>query len=758
MPHNVFTQYRRREKKKSYIQQWLSKTLSTNSKISPTGVTRISNSNALHHPARKMSRGRRYVLLAMLLAVSPLNHAAFSLPEDLNQVTFKPLKPMKSHKKTSSLVFNELYYRHYQSLPVNDQLSSRVFDQFLKQLDPQRYYFLASDIAEFEQYRFLLDEALETSNLTPGFKIYNRYQKRVIERLVYALDFIDKQLPSLTFDGTERIEVNRENAAWATNDAQSNALWRKRLTNAALTLRLDETDTADILKNLKKRYRSKLQRILQTNSEDAFEPYMNAFAQIYDPHTQYLSPRNSENFNINMRLSLEGIGAVLQKEDEYTKVVRLVPAGPADKSNQLKPADRIVGVGQGKDGEIEDVIGFRIDEVVDRIRGPKGTTVTLEIIPSSAESDHATKIIHIKRALVKLEDQAAKSEIIEIQRGTDQPLKIGVIDIPAFYVDFAALRRGDKDYRSTTRDVKALINDLQAKNVDGLVIDLRNNGGGSLREANQLLGLFIRTGPTVQVRDSKGKVEVLRDKDREIFYDGPMAVLVNRLSASASEIFAAAIQDYQRGLIVGTQTFGKGTVQALRDLDEGQLKITQAKFYRISGKSSQHQGVLPDITFPSLHDLDEIGESALDNALTWDSIKPVKHDRYFKIRPRLSALRQQHIDRVADNASYQYLLKTLALNDQWENKAWLSLNEAVRIAEREQRRQEQLNLLNERRKASGKEPLKSWPEDDNLEISQLLGEMDSEENALKDDVLLMETSEILSDFITLPRQRVAKQH
>jgi carboxyl-terminal processing protease len=696
--------------------------------------------------------------LLALCVISPLACAAFSLPTDLAEVKFKSLKPMKSHKKTSSMVFNELYYRHYQSLPVNDQLSSRVFDQFLQQLDPQRYYFLASDIAEFEQYRFLLDEALETSNLEPGFKIFNRYQERVIERLVFALDFIEKKLPTLTFKGDDTIEIDRENSAWAQSIEESNALWRKRLTNAALTQKLDNATPEKILKNLNRRYRSKLQRILQTNSEDAFEPYINAFAQIYDPHTQYLSPRNSENFNINMRLSLEGIGAVLQKEDEYTKVVRLVPAGPADKSNLLKPADRIVGVGQGRTGEIEDVIGFRIDEVVDRIRGPKGTTVALEIIPSTAESDHQTKVIHIKRDLVKLEDQAAKSDIINIKRPDNSPLKIGVIDIPAFYVDFAALRRGDEDYRSTTRDVKALITELQQKDIDGLVVDLRNNGGGSLREANQLLGLFIRKGPTVQVRDNKGKVEVLKDKDRDIFYDGPMAVLVNRLSASASEIFAAAIQDYERGLVVGTQTFGKGTVQALRDLDEGQLKITQAKFYRVSGKSSQHQGVLPDIRFPSLHDLDEIGESALDNALPWDSISPVKYDRYFKIQPTLTTLQKQHQARVATNPAYQYLVRTLELNEQWDKKNKLSLNEVVRLQERETRRQQQLELLNARRTAMGEAPLKSWPEeDDNLDLRQLLGEDHAEERSIEEDVLLMETSEILSDFILLPKNRVAKQ-
>jgi carboxyl-terminal processing protease len=580
----------------------------------------------------------------------------------------------------------------------------------------------------------------------------------VIERLVYALDFIEKTLPTLTFEGTEEIEIDRENAAWAKDAIESNTLWRKRLTNAALTLKLDETDQADILKNLKKRYQSKLQRILQTNSEDAFEPYMNAFAQIYDPHTQYLSPRHSENFNINMRLSLEGIGAVLQKEDAFTKVVRLVPAGPADKSKQLKPADRIVGVGQGTKGEIEDVIGFRIDEVVDRIRGPKGTIVALEIIPSSAESDHQTKVIHIKRDLVKLEDQAAKSEIIEVKRPSGKTLKIGVIDIPTFYVDFDALRRGDKNYRSTTRDVKKLIDTLQAENIDGLVIDLRNNGGGSLIEANQLLGLFIRSGPTVQVRDSKGKVKVHRDKDKQIFYSGPMAVLVNRLSASASEIFAAAIQDYQRGLIIGSQTFGKGTVQALRDLDEGQLKITQAKFYRISGKSSQNQGVLPDIAFPSLHDLDEIGESALDNALPWDSIKPVRHERYFKITPTINTLTSKHQARIVNNPSFQYLLESLALEEAWDNKTRLSLNEKARLAERESRRQQQLDLLNKRRKALGEPELKAWPEDEaSLDIKVLLGYNDNDADSAQDDVLLVESSEILSDFIQMPENSVAQQ-
>jgi len=702
---------------------------------------------------------RIFFTLVLLCCVPLPSYGAFSLPKSLPDITFKPLSPLKGHKRTSALIFNELSNKHYRSQPMNDQLSDQVFNQLITQLDPQKYYFLQSDIEEFGHLRFKLDDAIKRGDLEPGFTIFNRYQQRAIERLIYAIDFIENQMGQLAFNSDELIQIDRDNAPWAKSRASIEKLWEKRLTNAALTLRLANKSNEDIVSDLKKRYRSQLQHLLQTKSEDAFEPYMNAFTQVYDPHTQYLSPKKSENFNINMSLSLEGIGAVLQREDEYTKVVRLVPAGPADKSKLLKPADRIVGVGQGKDGDIEDVIGWRIDEVVERIRGPKGTIVSLEIIPSTAKSTYDTQVIHIRRDLVKLEDQAAQSRVISIDRSEDKnpkTLKTGVIEIPAFYIDFAALQRGDDNYKSTTRDVMKLIDELRTENIDGLVIDLRNNGGGSLREANQLLGLFIHSGPTVQVKNNKGRVEVFRDQDASIFYSGPMAVLVNRLSASASEIFAAAIQDYQRGIIIGTQTFGKGTVQALRTLDAGQLKITQAKFYRISGESNQHQGVIPDLTFPSLYDKNKIGESALDNALPWDTISPVSHRTYFSIKPHLSTLKESYQKRTKSNPDFQYLLKTLASNRTWEEKKWLSLNESVRIKAREQRELKQLKLLNQKRTANNEPPLEKWPENQSMSASELIAnDTQSDKTDKKPDLLLKETSEILADFIELQSPSVA---
>ena len=406
-----------------------------------------------------------------------------------------------------------------------------------------------------------------------------------------------------------------------------------------------------------KRYSSQLKRVRQYNNQDVFQIYANALTELYDPHTNYLSPRRSENFNINMSLSLEGIGAVLQLEDEYTKVARLVAKGPADKQGELQPADRIVGVGQGVDGRIEDVVGWRLDEVVELIRGPKDSTVRLEVIPAKAKSTDKHKIITIVRNKVKLEEQSAQKRVLEVPDG-DRVIKVGVIDIPAFYIDFDAMRRGDKQYKSTTRDVKKLLHELQDEGVDGILVDLRNNGGGSLQEANELTGLFIEYGPTVQIRHSSRRVWRDGKRLKTTYYDGPLVVLINRLSASASEIFAGAIQDYQRGLIVGDRSFGKGTVQTLIPLTEGQLKITESKFYRISGGSTQHRGVVPDVEFPSLYDPEEIGESALERALDWDQINPVRHQRYNDLStvvPRITSLFEQ---RSASNPDFIYLQGT----------------------------------------------------------------------------------------------------
>ena len=520
---------------------------------------------------------------------------------------------------------HQLLGRHYEKQRLNDDLSSKIYDLYLKSMDGTHSYFLASDVAEFEKYRLKLDDGLIRGNLDAPFAMYNRLQQRVTERLSFLLKQLPEKAKDYDFDKDELLSLDRENVEWSTSTEELDDLWRKRLKNSILNLRLADKEDDDIYELLSKRYQNQLNRTHLANEEDGFQVYMNAVTHAFDPHTAYFSPRNTENFNINMSLSLQGIGAVLQTEDEHTKVVRLVPAGPADKAGQLQTADKITGVGQG-DEEIVDVIGWRLDEVVDLIRGAKGTTVRLEIIPSDA-NDLKTKVISIVRDEVKLEEQSAQKEIIEIPQG-DKVLRIGVIDIPTFYIDFQGRQEGKKDFKSTTRDVEKLVNELKEENIDGIIVDLRNNGGGSLDEALNLTDLFIDRGPVVQVRYSNGYVQVLpEDKNQKagIVYDGPIAVLTNRLSASASEIFAGAIQDYGRGIIVGGQTFGKGTVQSVLPLEHGQLKLTQAKFYRVSGDSTQHQGVIPDILFPTLFDKEKIGESALDEALAWDTIRPVSY-------------------------------------------------------------------------------------------------------------------------------------
>ncbi|KZZ50785.1 peptidase S41, partial [Thalassolituus sp. HI0120] len=495
----------------------------------------------------------------------------------------------------------------------------------------------------------------------------------------------------------------------------------------------------------------------------------------------------TENFNINMSLSLQGIGAVLQTEDEHTKVVRLVPAGPADKAGNLEPADKIVGVGQNADGEMVDVIGWRLDEVVDLIRGTKGTTVRLEILPASGNGSES-KVVSIIRDEVKLEEQSAQKDIIELQDGnSENPTvrKVGVIDIPTFYIDFQGRMENKPDYRSTTRDVAKLIQELKVEGVEGLIIDLRNNGGGSLEEAIHLTGLFIPTGPVVQVRSIRGHVEVLKDQDPEVLYDGPITVLVNRLSASASEIFAGAIQDYGRGIVVGGQTFGKGTVQSLRRLHHGQLKITQAKFYRVSGDSTQHQGVIPDILFPSLFDKDKIGESALDEALAWDTIRPAEHKKSGEVNRLVPSLRNKHHQRIADNPDFQFMRSQKALITELRDKTQVSLNEKVRKEERQANDDRRLALENTRRKAKGLELLDSLEDDEEKESSQSGkdkkstdqadnkqngdtdtkdeatakdgSETDDEKKDEEEDAILVEAGQILLDYIQLssPNQKAA---
>jgi len=703
-----------------------------------------------------MSNHLRLVSRAMLTAccLAMLTSAAYAKPGPASGV-FKPLEPNPAHKRSSIEILDRLEYAHYHDLSIDNALSTRVFDRYLKDLDPSRSHFLKADISEFEAYRYTIDDTLSVGDLGPGFLIYNRYQHRVIQRLNYMIKTLENGIKQFDFNRNDYIETKREDSPWAKSMAELEELWRKRLKGAVLGLKLTGKKDKDIQQTLLSRYRSNLTRAKQANSEDAFQTYMNALTQTYDPHTQYYSPRSSENFNINMSLSLEGIGAVLQSEDEYTKVVRLVPAGPADKAGNLQPADKIIGVAQDKN-EMINVVGWRIDEVVELIRGKKNTVVRLEIIPRNAAHDQDTKVISITRNTVKLEEQAAKKHIIDIKDPGVPVFKLGVISIPTFYVDFRGMQSGNPNYKSTTRDVKKLIQELQAANVDGLIIDLRNNGGGALNEVNTLLGLFIESGPTVQVRHMRGRTETYRDNDPSVFYSGPLAVMVNRLSASASEIFAAAIQDYNRGLILGNQTFGKGTVQALRGLNKGQLKITQAKFYRISGGSNQNLGVIPDIAFPNYYDTNEIGESALENALPWDTIPPARYEAYGQIRPLIKDLTKRHQERVKHNPDFIHLVETIKLNDELRADTKVSLNEKLRKEQKKSIKDRQLALENKRRIANGEKPIEKLAElDEDKEKDENNGKPLSTED-LKNDVLLTESAHILMDYIKLHDHRVAK--
>ena len=697
-----------------------------------------------------MHTGKRLLLSATAVVLTLIGISAnATIPEIKPGTPFTPLEPTREEAITTQQIMSNLLRGHYERKRLNNDLSSEVLNTLLDDLDGTHSYFLASDIEEFEQFRNHLDEALSRGDMKPAFYIYNRFQQRVSERLSFMLNELEKKAKDYDFKSKEVLELDREETPWASTRAELDQLWRKRLKNSMLNLRLAGKEDEDILELLAKRYQNQLNRVHQSRPVDAYQTFMNAVTRTFDPHTQYFSPRNSENFNINMSLSLQGIGAVLQTEDEHTKVVRLVPGGPAFKAGNLEPEDKIIGVAQG-DEEMVDVIGWRLDEVVDLIRGPKSSTVRLEIL-SGAAATAEPKTIAIVRDEVKLEEQSAQKEVIEIQDGKDTR-RIGVIDIPTFYIDFEGRMNNLPDYRSTTRDVRRLVNELLDEKIDGLIIDLRSNGGGSLEEAINLTGLFIPTGPVVQVRGARGDVDVLRDRDPEVLYAGPMTVLVNRLSASASEIFAGAIQDYGRGLVIGGQTFGKGTVQSLRPLTEGQLKITQAKFYRVSGDSTQNQGVIPDIMFPSLFDKDKIGESALEKALPWDTIKPARETKSNPVRSKLSRLKELHEERINDNPDFIFVREQKALVSEMRDKTQVSLNEEERKSEREENDRRRLALENKRRKAKGMPELASLDdpeEDEKVEGDEEKAKSDEEKDDEEPDAMLIETGNILLDYMRM---------
>lgn len=695
--------------------------------------------------ARRSSAGsvRFGVCKAMTVALllsAPLGlHANVETPD-----VYEPVAPTIDQARANILIARQLQFTHFRDLGISDELSGDVFDAYLDYLDGQRIYLSQDDIAKFDKIRTQLGSALKTGQLQPGFDIYNLVQQRIIERLQFALETIDKGIDTLDFSANESILVDRSKADWESNAEALDDLWVKRIKNAVLAQRLNGAEDEAIVETLRRRYEGQLKRAYQARSEDAFQAYMNAFTGIWDPHTSYFSPRTSENFNINMSLSLEGIGAVLQSDNEYTKVVRLVPGGPASKQGQLEPADRIVSVSQ-EDEKPVNVIGWRLDEVVDLIRGPRNSTVTLEVIPANASDETITETIAIKRDEVKLEEQSASKDTIRLERGGKE-YTIGVITIPTFYADFQAMQAGDPNYKSTTRDVRNLITELEADGVDGLVMDLRNNGGGALHEANDLVGLFIDKGPTVQIRNANNDVQVLNDEDPSVAYNGPLVVLTNRMSASASEIFAGAIQDYGRGLVVGSQTFGKGTVQAVRPLNHGQLKITQSKFYRVSGGSTQHKGVIPDIEIPSRIDKTRIGEDALDHALPWDQIEAVPHTRYFDFSGIIDELRKRHEERFSTNPEFSLLQQEIDFLTKQRATDSVSLNLEERRAEHEQIERTRLTIANARRELKGQTPFESLEDLEDWQDQQA-ADLNSTDEEL--DFVIREGGHIMADMLDL---------
>jgi carboxyl-terminal processing protease len=658
----------------------------------------------------------------------------------------------ESQKKATLEILETLDKRHFTHIELDDALSVNFLNNYIDQLDPNKSFFLQADIDEFLTYQYALDDALKKGQNTIGFAIYQRLRVRMNDRLQLMINDLTNNPPPSDFSIDENFLLNNEDQDWPKTSEEADEQWRKRIKSYFLTQKLSGESADESLEKLVKRYSDQLERMKKNTDEDVYETYINAFTQLYDPHTNYFSPRTSESFSIRMSLSLEGIGAVLQNEDGYTKVVRIVTGGPADKQGLLKASDRISGVGQGKDGDMISVVGWRLDEVVELIRGPKDSFVRLEVSPKDTAAQ-ASKVIQIKRDKVNLEDQAAQKAVIELKDG-DHTYKVGVINIPTFYLDFAAYRKRDPNYRSTTKDVNRLLTELEKEGVDGVVVDLRNNGGGSLYEATAVTDLFIDKGPVVQIGKDGGK-KTSDYSQNNARYRGPLVVLINRLSASASEIFAGAIQDYHRGIIVGSQSFGKGTVQTLTPLkSQGELKITESKFYRVSGESTQHRGVLPDIAMPELIDPKEVGESSYDTALAWSKTKPVRHGTYFTLGSVIDLLDKNHKKRIASDPDFIYLNERKALLDEVSNREVISLNEKARIQEKEQIEQRSLSIENNRRRAKGLptfENYDAFKEDDEAKSEARAANAGTTQIDTEEDALLKEAGYILKDFTTILR-------
>ena len=652
--------------------------------------------------------------------------------------------------KTMQQLVTELEKSHYNQLKYDDSLAAQHLNEYIDALDPRKLYFTAKEIEQFKARSEGLDDEVKRGELVTITDLFSAYHDRRLQRLRDLVDYLPSKIAQLDFSKDESIIVDADRISWATSTEELRGRRRKQFKSDVLNLKLTDKPLDDIVDTLQKRYAYQLKSAEQVTETDVFSVYANALTSLYDPHTSYFSPRRTENFNIEMSLSLEGIGALLQQDQDYTKVSRVIPKGPADKQGELQPSDRIVGVAQGSSGEMIDVVGWRLDEVVNLIRGEKGSTVRLEVIPADQYASGERREIVIVRNEVKLEEQAATSTIIDVERN-GRALRIGVIDLPTFYIDFDALNRGDPEYRSTTRDVSRLLSELEAEAVDAVLLDLRDNGGGSLREANELTSLFIEYGPSVQIRHSSEQVWRDGKRRKSAFYDGPMGVIVNRLSASASEIFAGAIQDYGRGLIIGTQSFGKGTVQTLKPLAEGQLKITESKFYRISGDSTQHRGIEPDVTLPVMYNPEELGESTLDYALPWDQINAIRHPLYGDLSSVIPELIEASQSRQMSDPKMLLLQEQIALAGAESDIETISLNLEQRLADRDRKRALWLALENKQRALEGEEPLAQWTEDDDEDTPPEPAQ-DAEPINPSKDVLLAESIDVMADALTVDRR------
>jgi len=695
------------------------------------------------------------LISALLIPAAVFFHAGSATVVESTDST-EVLAPKPQHQFASRLATRFISSYHYHRGDLDEVLSGRVFDQYLRLLDPNRVYFTAADLADLERYRNYLSDAVKTSDLDPAFDIFKLYQRRVGERVEHARALLKN---NFDFSVDEDYRFDRSEAAWAADTAELDDIWRQRVKNDWLRLKLADQEDSEISETLDERYANLGRRIAEFNSEDVFQFFMNAYTRSIEPHSAYMSPRSVDNFEISMRLSLDGIGAMLQRETEYTTVMEIVPGGPADMDGRLQPGDRIVGVAQG-DEEMVDVVGWRLDDVVQLIRGERETVVRLEVLPAESALSGPPTVIDIVRNEVRLEEQAAQRDLIEVPVENDEVRRIGVIQVPVFYVDFAGRARNEPNYRSSTRDVRRLINELIEEGMDGLVIDLRGNGGGALVEATTMTGLFIDEGPVVQVRDSRGRVSLEEDNEPGMAWDGPLAVLVDRRSASASEIFAGAIQDYGRGVVLGESTFGKGTVQNMIDLDDlsrsedtrlGQIKLTMAQFYRVAGGSTQARGVVPDIALPTAGDPEEYGERALDFALPWGQIDPADYQPMADLSRLITLAEQRHDQRLSEDEELQELLEEIAEWERVSDRTSISLNEEVRRAE-----MEESEARRSERFAGHGSPHQdlSGPDEEGSE-----GDADNaNEEEADQDLYLLESARILSDLMEFDRSTQLLAH